>query len=402
MTPLGYDAKDRKLVINSEEADTVRHIFQRYAALKSVRALKEDLDVSGIVSKIRICANGTRRGGLPMARGALYLMLQNWVYRGQIVHKGTVHPGLHETIIEEHLWNEVQEALAKNRIERATQSTAITPSLLAGLAYDSNGERMVPTHANKKGVRYRYYISQSLIKRGRPKTIDTGARVPAADLEALVEKRIQSLLRDQTALADAAEASTVAARKALIEHAADLEQRWPTLPFAKKRVVIHALVARIDVMPDSVEVAIRSSMLLQITAPDRDLSRPLEPSTSPVTVLSIAARLRRAGMETRLMIEGAVGNRVPDRSLVRLLGQAQNFHNMVAQNTDMALSELAEAAGVTRSYFTRVFRLSFLAPRITAAILEGSQPVELTANKLKQAGKLNLLWSDQLNQLGFP
>jgi hypothetical protein len=106
-------------------------------------------------------------------------------------------------------------------------------------------------------------------------------------------------------------------------------------------------------------------------------------------------------METRLLIEGAEERRDPDRSLVRLLGQAQNFHDMVAQNTNMSLSELAEAAGVTRSYFTRVFRLSFLAPRITAAILEGSQPVELTANKLKQAGTLNLLWSDQLNQLDF-
>src|SRR6185312_8595331 len=109
MTPLGYDAKDRKLVINSEDAETVRHIFRRYAALKSVRALKDELDASGIVSKMRICANGIQRGGLQMARGALYLMLQNHIYRGQIVHKGTVHPGLHDAIIEEDLWNEVQD-----------------------------------------------------------------------------------------------------------------------------------------------------------------------------------------------------------------------------------------------------------------------------------------------------
>ncbi|WP_245261441.1 helix-turn-helix transcriptional regulator [Hyphomicrobium sp. 802] len=101
------------------------------------------------------------------------------------------------------------------------------------------------------------------------------------------------------------------------------------------------------------------------------------------------------------MIEGAEERRDPDRSLVRLLGQAQNFHDMVAQNTDMSLAELAEVAGITRSYFTRVFRLSFLAPLITTAILEGSQPPELTANKLKQMGTLNQLWSDQLSQLGF-
>jgi len=251
----------------------------------------------------------------------------------------------------------VQDALAKNRIERATQSTATAPSLLASLVYDSNGERMVPTHANKKGVRYRYYISQSLIKRGRPRTTHTGARIPAADLESLIENRIQTLLRDQTVLIDAAGSSTVAARKAFIEHAADLEQRWATLIFAQRSVAIHALVARIDVRPDSIEVAIRSSMLQQITAPDLDLSRPLEPSTNPVTVLSVPACVRRTGMETRLLIEGAEERRDPDRSLVRLLGQAQNFYDMVAQNTDMSLSELAEAqteaSGHTQSTLVR-------------------------------------------------
>src|SRR5262249_13867530 len=158
----------------------------------------------------------------------------------------------------------------------------------------------------------------------------------AADLEALVEKRIQSLLRDQTALVDAAGSSTVAVRKVLIEHAADLEQRWATLTFAQKRVVIHVLVARIDVMPDRVEVAIRSSTLPQITAPDLDPSRPLQPSASPITVLSIPARVRRTGMETRLLIEGAEKRRDPDRSLVRLLGQAKSFHDMVAQYTDIS------------------------------------------------------------------
>src|SRR5262245_5011882 len=104
---LGYDVKDRKLVVNEREAKTVRHIYRRYAALGSVLALKEELDRDGVVSKARIDEFGRAAGGKPLARGALYLMLQNRIYRGQIVHKDNSYPGEHESIIDEALWNEV-------------------------------------------------------------------------------------------------------------------------------------------------------------------------------------------------------------------------------------------------------------------------------------------------------
>ena len=94
---LGYDVKDRKLIVNKIEAEMVRHIFRRYTELKSVRELKEDLDAAGIVSKVRTASDGSRHGGQPIARGALYLMLQNRIYRGEIVHKGKSYPGEHES-----------------------------------------------------------------------------------------------------------------------------------------------------------------------------------------------------------------------------------------------------------------------------------------------------------------
>src|SRR5690606_15725854 len=115
-------------------------------------------------------------------------------------------------------------------IERVTRSKATAPSLLAGLVNDASGERMSPTHAIKNGTRYRYYVSQSLIKRGRPQASDAACRVPAADLEMLVESRICALLRDENVLFEAAGTGTVASRKSLIEKAADLVRRWPSLP----------------------------------------------------------------------------------------------------------------------------------------------------------------------------
>src|SRR5207237_1134180 len=116
--PLGYRAQDGKLIIVESEAETVRFIFRRYAELGSVRLLKEELDASGIQSKLRTSTSGRLRGGKPFARGALYLMLQNRIYRGEIVHKEQSHPGEHTPIIDQPLWDAVQAQLASNAAER--------------------------------------------------------------------------------------------------------------------------------------------------------------------------------------------------------------------------------------------------------------------------------------------
>src|ERR1019366_793405 len=152
--PLGYDVKERKLAVNEAEAATVRMIFQRYAELGSVALLKAELERAGIVSKRREGAGGELSGGKRFSRGALYLMLQNWLYRGNVAH---------EEIIEPELWQAVQDKLAAGRRERSMAVGAEAPSLLSGLIFDSEGARLSPTHAVKKGKRYRYYVSTALI-----------------------------------------------------------------------------------------------------------------------------------------------------------------------------------------------------------------------------------------------
>ena len=161
--PLGYDVKERKLVVNEAEAETVRYIFRRYQELRSVRLLKEHLDAAGIVSKRRTAPDGRPYGGKPIARGALYLMLQNRIYRGEIVHKDQAYPGEHDPIVDDDLWQGVQTTLATNRVDRDTGKGTRQLSLFAGLIYDAQGEPMTPSHAAKKGVRYRYYVSKSLL-----------------------------------------------------------------------------------------------------------------------------------------------------------------------------------------------------------------------------------------------
>jgi hypothetical protein len=275
LPPLGYDVDDKKLVVNAPEAETVRTIYRRYAELGSVRTLKEELDSNGIVSKIRIDKYGRQTGGNPPARGALYLMLQNRIYRGEIVHKEASYPGEHARIIDEALWNKVQKRLADNRVERQTGAGASEPSLLAGLIYDDIGERMTPTHANKKGRRYRYYVSQSLIKRGRPKGSDAGRRVPAGDVEQLAADCITGFLWDEAAVFDAIEpfVEDVNERRSIVRQAADLAGRWRDLEPSEKRRIFQSLVERIEVRRESVTIRVRPGRIPEVVDPDGETMR---------------------------------------------------------------------------------------------------------------------------------
>ncbi|CAN0571454.1 unnamed protein product, partial [Ectocarpus sp. 12 AP-2014] len=247
LPPMGYDVVDRKLVVNETEAKTVRHIYARYVALGSVRALKDELDREGILSKARIDRYGRRTGSKPIARGALYLMLQNRLYRGQIVHKQTSYPGQHEAIVDEMLWDAVQERLTTNRVERANGGKAAQPSLLAGLVFDETGQPMIASHANKKGTRYRYYVSRALI-RGRQLDAPRGRRIPAGDLEVIVADRLCRLLASESELYAAIEplVPELSARLEILAHATDLSGRWSLLSPHEKRLVLIQLIVRID------------------------------------------------------------------------------------------------------------------------------------------------------------
>ena len=140
------------------------------------------LQVQGVVSKQWTSSSGRSWGGKPIARGALYLMLQNRIYHGEIVHKDKHYLGEHKAIIEPQLWDAVQARLAANAVERSSGGRAKSPSLLAGLLFDADGNRMTPTHAVKKGRRYRYYVSRPLITQARAGS-PGGLRVPAPEIE---------------------------------------------------------------------------------------------------------------------------------------------------------------------------------------------------------------------------
>ena len=164
--PLGYDVKDKKLIVNKAEAETVRSIFRQYREIESVRELRDRLAAEGVTSKRRRMRDGRVIGGKPINRGALYHLLHNRLYRGEMVHKDKAYPGQHEAIVDEALWDEVQATLAANTNGERREGTR-QPSLLTGLVVDEQGEGLSPSHAVKKGRRYRYYVLPPSHPRGQ-------------------------------------------------------------------------------------------------------------------------------------------------------------------------------------------------------------------------------------------
>ena len=401
---LGYDVKDRRLVINEAEAKIVRHIFRRYTELKSVRLLKAELDALGIVSKPRNASDGTRYGEKPLARGALYLMLQNRIYRGETVHKDKSYPGEHEAIVDEALWSEVQSILTENRADRMLGTAEKQVSLLSGILFDARGERMSPTHATKNNTRYRYYVSRPLLA-GTMK--HSGQRIPASSLEALVTGRIHNWLGDRAAMLDIIQSHTSDAttQKRLMVGLEQCVATWPELKADEVRNFMLSIVARIQVHADRIDILLKPISLV------RWLGRTdshAEPTTAtrcdtdgPFVTLSIPARLKRVGKEMKILIENGSDSATPDASLVRVLVRAHMIRDRFLADKSLTLDEIAKSVDIVPSYVTRLFRLTLLAPDIVSAILGGKHPPELNARKLLDDTRLPLDWNEQRRSLGF-
>ncbi|MEQ9015747.1 MAG: recombinase family protein [Marinovum algicola] len=398
--PLGYVVRDRQLVVEPAEAETVRLIFRRYAELGSVAELQAALAADGIASKVRVDRHGRRTGGTPLGRGALYRLLQNRLYRGEVAHRGAVHPGRHAAIIDRDLWDAVQARLAASRAARRAGTGAAAPSLLAGLLVDADGQRLTPTHAGKAGRRYRYYVSRALVT-GSTGSTSSPMRLPAADLEAAVEQRLLTFLADRAALVDAVAEHLPADEtgEALVDAAADLADRWSALPSAERRRILLSVIDRLTVEDGRIVVVLTRDGLIAVLGGSPPAGHP---SSSDPIVLTIPVRLRRVGKERRLLFAGgSAERRAPDTTLHRLIARAQSYRALVLAGDGRSIAELAAAAGVSTSYFARTLRLGFLAPAVVDAILHDRHPADLTARRLATEISLPAGWSDQRSVLGL-
>jgi site-specific DNA recombinase len=394
MPALGYDVKDHKLVVNDDEAQTVVGIYRRYLALKSVHALKDELAEAGIRSKRRVRPDGTEYAGQKLSRGALYLMLQNRIYRGEITHKGNSYPGEHPAIIEQPLWDEVQAALAKNRIERATSVRVKHPSLLAGLVFDETDERLTPTYAVKKGTRYRYYVSTALLT-GAGRNRSSGRRIPAGNLEGLVINRLRVFLADPAAVLDALadESDAGSGQKQLIERGRQIAEELGAQAPNEVKTTLMALLCRVEIKPDRVEITISRHRLAALLA-GQSIEQTIQDqrqdrNVDNVVTLATPARFKRVGREMRMLVENSDDHTAADPSLLRIIARAHDIQARLIQNTKLTVHDIAREERVTAAYIYTLLRLPWLAPDITGAIVNGRQPQQLNAKTLmRQASRL--------------
>ena len=392
--PLGYDphpdANVRELVVNEAEAVTVKELFQLYAEHRSLVSVERQASKRQLRSKRHHFSTGRIQGGNPFSRGQIYALLRNPIFRGKIRHKDQVWPGRHPAIIDEDLWQEVQDKLQvasarkRNKHDPANKSdVAQTSSVLTGKFRDETGDRLTPTHSQRRGKRLRYYVSNRLISGG---TDPSGWRLPAVAFEAAVANVIVAHLN-------------VHARSLRITDVTDLVASQNAAAAAK------TLAARITKNGATVAASLigtgtiergRIQITLERSALADHLRVSAEALTASLSKIDSAFSCRRRGVEMKII----AGDSFPaaDTTLLQAL---QNAHRWTALlKAGQPITEIARGEKHAESYIRMRAPLAFLSPKIQIAIVEGTQPVELTLEKLVRK-IIPLSWADQERLFGF-
>ncbi len=346
---LGYETKDKKLVINKAEAETVRYIFKRYLELQSYGKLLVDLDNKGIVTKHRITKVKKFNGGIAFTHGPLAYFLKNRVYVGETGHKGKWFPGEHAAIIDRKTFDQVQQLLAAKTARRKTLRSA-NQALLTGKLYDDRGNSMGPSYSVRNGVRYPYYVSSALL-RGRKRDAGSVARVASLN----IEKLITEALRDRIAIDPSIDDATLIERH----------------------------LSRIEIGRKGIAVSYQASEHgMEDGAPTDQLRLPwsAESETAPFS-------MERGGPERSAQ---------PDPKAVQTIVRARHWAAALSEGKYDSVEELAASAKMHTKVVRQELRFAFLCPDITDAVLNGSS--ELSLRDLRKVAALN--WRIQQIELG--
>jgi site-specific DNA recombinase len=339
---------NKKLVVLPEEAETVRTMFRLYLKCGSVGALAEELARRKIVSKVRTVANGRTQGGGPYSVGALAHFLKNRFYIGEVVYRGEVNVGEHEPIVDRSTFDAVQAKLAENvRARRVRLSNS--PAILMGRIFDDRGNRMTPSHSNKDGVRYRYYVSHAMLQHRKQ---DAGgvARVPAVELEKIVVEAVRARLSPAGQMRDG------------VSH----------------REAIEGYVERIIVRPDSVEIAVKGE--------EQDHIPPISLPWQPHAFQSVKGVLHRADEQATLGAEAR-------DAILLAVAKARVWIDDLASGRIQSLAEIAQKEEKVERHIRLLMPLAFLPPRIVTAIADGNFRQDTTVTMLARAVPYS--WGDR-------
>jgi site-specific DNA recombinase len=368
--PLGYEMKDGKIAVVEEEAELVRSIFRRYLELGSVNALLRDLRERNIRTKTRQLSTGTTRGGIPFGRGTLYYVLSNHFYIGEVKYKNEILPGEQPPIMDRALF----EAVRKKSLAQWSHRTVVrnkSDHLLTGFLFDDAGHRMIPTHATKAGLRYRYYASTPVLH-GEAKTASAGSisRVPAADIEDTVLKSLAAHL--------------AARRGGSTSSAVQLRDRET---FAK-------LVAEIVVHRDKLVVRFK---------PDQTDEEPDRPDDQPLLTIPWhkppSKRARRILLPHNAPRSDVQPEQFERRArLVSAIAKGRRWLDDVVSGRVTNVTELCGREKCSVRQVNMTISLAFLAPNLVKAAIEGRLPRGIGVERLRDPPTE---WRRQFEALGL-
>ena len=365
MVPLGYESRDKKLVLNEEEAERVRLIFRRYLELASLGKLMEELRERGIVTKVRHLSNGRTIGGIPFTRGSLAYLLRNRFYIGEVRYRGEVCLAQHTAILDRDLFEGVQQTLSSQHRESA-RPRGRSGALLMGRLYDDAGNRMTPAHANKRGVRYRYYVSAAL-SQGRPAGSVT--RVSAREIEAVVLRALRERYPEHDALDD----------RTVITGSVD-------------RIVLRDAALDITLLVDT------ESATDAVDDPDNERNR-----SAPAPALTVSWKRPAARRRREIIVSNGSEDVRPIRAetratLVRSIAVGRRWLQEIVDGSSAGPDEIAARESCSRRHVMMMISLSFLAPDLVTAAMHGRLPRGIGVTRLIDAP---IEWSRQWHMLGL-
>jgi site-specific DNA recombinase len=366
--PLGYESRDKKLVVHEEEAERVRTIFRRYLEVGSIGALLSDLRDRGIVSKMRTRPDGSTAGGIPFTRGALAYLLHNRCYIGEVAHRGEVYPGEHQAILDRELFEAVQRRLGEQRATLATER-ADSEATLLGRIFDDRGNRMTPSHCRKTGTKYRYYTS-SVLTHGQPELAGSISRVPAPEIEAVVGAAVRCHVDDDT-LEDP--------RQLIRAHVARVEVRPAELAITLAALAT-ALPGTDDRASHNHDVGSPAILIVPWTKPPAKRRREL---IAPEQGHEAATRPIRADYRARL---------------VAAIARGRLWLSQIETGAVNGVTEIALREDCSPRHVNMTISLAFLAPSLVKAAVEGRLPRGIGLARLIDAPAE---WDQQHRMLGL-
>lgn len=342
VVPLGYRVEARKLIVEPQEAELVRSMFERYLTLGSVPALQRALRADGIVSRRRTLSSGRKIGGTLFTNGPLSHLLRNRVYLGEINHKGAAHPGEHQQIVSAELFDAVQAKLATNQLGKRGPCKQSEALLLRKL-FDDRGNRMTPVVGRKGPVRYRYYASHATTQ-GRHSDAGTVPRVPAHDIETKIVAELRCALGEG-------------------------------LEFADDRDLIARGLDRVVLSTAGVELLVRRA----------------EGDVEPISVPWKAPRhrQRRAIAEPERSPEAQYIRSTERARLLSSIAKARGWLHRLISGDAIGLGDIAEAEGLSERSVRMTLSLAFLPPNIIAAAIVGTL---LRGSAIRRLAELDITW----------